>query len=88
MVSATDMSMATQTSQSSAASCLAATLPATRTMTTIRARAGKKKLTKIAKFWSGDVAWNAGRPNSEVVEASMTQTSECAMSLHKTGYEM
>ena len=71
IVSATDMSMATQISQSSAASWLAATLPATRTVTTSSARAGKKKLMKRAKIWSPDVAGNVGRSNNE--EASMTQ---------------
>lgn len=49
-VSAIDMSMAMQTSQSSSASWFAATLPAARKETTSKARVGKKKLTNSAKI--------------------------------------
>jgi hypothetical protein len=85
-VSATDISMAMQTSQSSTANWLAATLPATRTDTTSSASAGKKKLIKSAKICCPVGAGDVGRANSE--EASMTQRSGCARSLQKTVYVM
>jgi hypothetical protein len=85
-VSATDMSMATQTSQSSTANWRAATLPATRVQTTINARPGKKKLIKSAKIWRPDAAGDVGRANIE--EASMTLRSGAVMSLQTTVYVM
>lgn len=91
-VSATDISMAMQTSQSSMENWLLATLPATLTETTIKANTGKKKLIKSAKICSEDGAGEVGRARSE--EASMTQNKvevlshynqwdiKCGLNLH------
>lgn len=69
------MSMATHTSQSSAANCLATNRPATRMQTMMSASAGKKKLTKSAKTWPG--GGSVPMPvKSEDEEAYMTQCSE------------
>jgi len=49
-VSPTDMTIAMHTSQSSHPNWFVANLPAARVVTTMSARPGKKKLTKIAKI--------------------------------------
>jgi hypothetical protein len=85
-VSAMDISMAMQTSQSSTANWFAATLPATRMQTTSNARAGKKKLTKSAKIWAPAGPGDVGNANR--VEASMTQSRNAVISFQRTVYVM